>query len=180
MACKCKKKACNCPSEPDCTPDCSCGGPIVAFSHERKTECKKSCSCNTMGSQLDTREVFYKGKQGCSNLEHLGIEKGADLESVIESFGRFISSFSYFDVRDNIYDAKDFTEFMSYLQDDMNLLRLEITNLCEKYENIQLSLNTINERLAKLEKPHIIDTRGLGFTVNDTIFKVLQKISDNG
>ena len=185
----CKKTVpkCNCPKET------CCDSPQVHY-YENKTHCCKetkcgceddcSCNkCNPLKYQLDFKEVFYKIKgNGCasSNMDNLGIEKGADLEYVIEKFGRFITSFNYFDIRDNIYEAKDFTAFIDALQEDISELRLEITNLCEKYENIQLSLNAINQRLDKLEKPKIIDTRGLGFTINDTIFKVLQKISDNG
>lgn len=185
MGCtKCKQKtSCNCPSEPNCQEDHSCktNKDYRVYSKSRNTcGCKETCTCNSLTQQLDFKEIYYKGKQGCSNLESLGIEKGADLETIVELYGRLLISFNYFDFRDNIYEASDFTGFMDSLQEDINLLKLEITNLCEKYENIQLSLNTINTRLNKLEKPMIQDTRGLGFTVNDTIFKVLQKISSNG
>lgn len=140
------------------------------------------CTCNVLSDQIDMREIFYKIKgYSChSNLDSLGIERGASLDSIIEKFGRFITSFNYFDVKGNIYESKDFVSFMSDLQKDLQSLRLDIHCFCEKFENIQLSLNTINERLDNLENPHIIDTQGSGFTQNDTIFKVLQKISDNG
>jgi hypothetical protein len=193
---KCHKKPLpsNCPS---CVQEdhCCCKSQEPYHHFERKEHCcktdakctpscGKSCSCDKcspLTSQLDMKEVFYKikGKNCFSNLNNLGIEKGANLEYIIEKFGRFITSFNYFDVEDNIYESADFVSFMQDLQKDLQSLRLDIQCFCEKFEGIQLSLNTINERLDKLERPHTIDTRGLGFTNNDTIFKILQKLSDH-
>jgi hypothetical protein len=110
----------------------------------------------------------------------LGIPKGADLEHILERMGRYIATFNYFDVKDNIYNSKDFNEFMLDLQEDLQKFRLEILNFTEKLELQQLTLTNIQERLTKLENPKILDSRGLGFTVNDNIFKVIQTLASNG
>jgi hypothetical protein len=66
------------------------------------------------------------------------------------------------------------------LQEDIQKFRLEILNFTEKLETQQLTLTNIQDRLIKLENPKILDSRGLGFTVNDNIFKVLQILASNG
>ena len=168
-----------------CGKSCGCQKPGPRDVIETKV-CKKD-TCHTeeecCEGQIDTRDVFYRLKADCnsfSNLDLLGIPKGADLEHILERMGKYIATFNYFDVKDNIYDSKDFNEFMLDLQEDIQKFRLEILNFTEKLELQQLSIDNIKERLTKLEKPSILDSRGLGFTINDNIFKVLQTLASNG
>ncbi|MGL4976907.1 MAG: hypothetical protein ACRC5G_02725 [Cetobacterium sp.] len=172
---------------------CSCNNKSH-IKYEDKTSCcqtKPSCDiCNKeetncqsqLTNQFDFKEIFYKKNQSCgiSNLTDLGIDVGDNLEYVIERLGNYISNFNYFDLRDNIYEATDFVSFMDELQSDINCIKLELLYISENQEKILLSINQIKEEINKLKNPEIIDTRGLGFTKKDTIFKVLQKISDNG
>ena len=179
-SCHKPKSTCNCPSLPSCEPNCGCGKSEPKYVIERKTDCCER-SCGHSSTQHDARDIFYKIKcDSYSNLDNLGIEKGASLESIIETFGRMLNSFNYFDVRDNIYEAKTFDEFMRALQVDLNDVKTSILMLMDNYEALKLDYNDLNTRIKKLENPEILDTRGLGFTKFDTIFKVLQKLSDNG
>lgn len=170
----------------NCGKSCGCNTPTPRIVAETKV-CKKD-SCNKeeekcCSTQIDARDVFYRLKAGCnsfSNLDSLGIPKGADLEHILERMGRYIATFNYFDVTGNIYESKNFNDFMLDLQEDIQNFRLEIVNFTEKLENQQLLLSSINERLTNLENPKILDSKGLGFTVNDTIFKVIQTIASNG
>ena len=179
-SCNKPKTTCNCPSLPSCEPKCGCGKPEPHHHIERKTDCCNTTSCKS-SKQFDTKDVFYKiNCGGYSDLDNLGIQKGASLESIIETFGRMLNSFNYFDVRDNIYEAKTFDEFMKALQVDLNDIKTDILMLMDNYEALKLDYQGLDTRISKLENPQILDTRGLGFTKFDTIFKVLQKLSDNG
>jgi hypothetical protein len=170
-----------------CGKSCGCQKPGPRDVIETKV-CKKDSCCEEevdpcCKGQIDTRDVFYRLKADCnsfSNLDILGIPKGADLEHILERMGRYIATFNYFDVKDNMYGSKDFNEFMLDLQEDIQKFRLEILNFTEKLETQQLTLTNIQDRLIKLENPKILDSRGLGFTVNDNIFKVLQILASNG
>lgn len=177
-SCNKSKSTCNCASLPNCEPECGCGKAEPHFHIERKNDC---CTSSHSSSQHDARDIFYKIKcDSYSNLDNLGIQKGASLESIIENFGRMLNSFNYFDVRDNIYEAKTFDEFMRALQVDLNIIKTDIMMLVDNYEALKMDFHDFDVRLKKLENPQILDTRGLGFTKFDTIFKVLQKLSDNG
>lgn len=167
-----------------CSSSCGCKkpGPKHVISKVCKPDCchKEEEKCST---QVDARDVFYRLHADCnsfSNLDSLGIPKGADLEHILERMGRYIATFNYFDVNGNIYESKDFNEFMLDLQEDIQKLRLEVHTFTERLEIQQLSLTTIHERLDRLENPSILDSRGLGFTKHDSIFKVIQTIASNG
>ena len=172
--------ACN-----SCGETCGCEKPGPKHCIEKKLcSHKEPCSCEQQPKgQIDARDVFYKLESNCnafSNLDSLGIPKGADLEHILERMGRYIATFNYFDVTGNIYDATDFNSYMKFLQEDISELHLKITNFTEALENNIIKFNVINDRLDKLEKPEILDTRGLGFTINDNIFKILQIIATHG
>lgn len=189
-------KACTSCHKPKST--CNCPNDIPAYHHEKKScGCQTSCGCETSSfieayakpdaccpvtKQTDARDVFYKLRTNpnrMSNLDKLGVPKGTDLETILELFGKYIANFSYFDFSNNMYDAKDFVEFMAMLQEDIQSLHLEICNLSEKQEMNTIMMNSLVARIDKLEKPGITDTRGLGFTKTDSIFKVLQELSNN-
>lgn len=172
--------ACN-----SCGDTCGCNKPGPRHSIEKKLcSHKEHCSSEEKPKgQIDTRDVFYKLDSNCnafSNLDSLGIPKGADLEHILERMGKYIATFNYFDVTGNIYGAEDFNSFMKFLQEDISELHLKITNFTEALENNTIIFNSIIARLNKLEKPTILDSRGLGFTVNDNIFKILQTLASNG
>lgn len=167
-----------------CSSSCGCNkpGPRDVISKVCKPDCCHKEKDNCQG-QIDARDVFYRLNAECnsfSNLDSLGIPKGADLEHILERMGKYIATFNYFDVNGNIYESKDFNDFMLDLQEDIQKFRLEIFSFTEKLETQQLAINNIKDRLTKLENPKILDSRGLGFTVNDTIFKVIQTIASNG
>jgi hypothetical protein len=139
-----------------------------------ETTCETECV-----NQIDAKEVYYKLKGDCfSNMTFLDIPKGADLEYILERFGTFIENFSYFNVTPNQYGATDLKTYMDALTLDVKLAKDCCNNKQQQIDLLNQEIVAIKSRLSAIENPQIIDTRGLGFTVNSTLKSVIQTLSN--
>jgi hypothetical protein len=139
-----------------------------------ETTCKTECVV-----QIDAKEVFYKLKGDCfSEMSFLDIPKGADLEYILERFATFIENFSYFDVTPNKYGATDLKSYMDALTLDVKLTQECCNNKQAEIDLLKQEITAIKLRLSDIEKPKIVDTRGLGFTNNSTLKEVIQILAN--
>lgn len=185
MGCKCNiKKAPICPR---CNTDYFEYKESVGYCNQTPScgcwECQPKCEdpCNIPSQELDLKEIFYKIKsrpQCFSELDELGISVGDDLEYIIEKFGKMLIGFNYFDLTNNIYGARSFSEFMSYIQGDIAGINQQINQLCAKIDSQEERITALTTRINKLENPQINDTKGLGFTIYSNIFTVLQSLAN--
>lgn len=163
MACNCKKNK------------------TINWCEANKDNCEPQVCCETQ-EQIDAKEVIYKLKEDCfSNLEELGIPKGSNLEYILEQFGQYIYDWKYLNIPTipNQPQIVTFELLINYLLNKINLL--ESSN-----QNLQSQINTTNQNLLNLTNtvssilnPNVIDTNGIGFTINSSIHTVIQKLSDN-
>lgn len=149
---------------------------------------KETCSCKKKLSaevcaetvfQIDSKEVFYKLKGDCfSNMNFLDIPKGSSVEYVLERFATFIENFSYFDVTPNEYNAPDLKTYMDALTLDVKLTKQCCEDKQQQINTLLQEIVAIKNRLVAIEQPQIVDSRGLGFTVNSSIKTVIQTLAN--
>jgi hypothetical protein len=182
---KCKKeKGCSCKKkeQPYCGPqehECH-KSELYKWCDTPKDDCHKTTCEEECTVQLDSKEVFYKLKGSCfSELEFIGIPKGSSLEFIIERFAQLIDMFSYIDLRDNKYGAKTIEEYLEKITLEIDGLIQAVYDRDSIIEALDNKIKCIEQRLADLENPRIVDTNAIGFTVNSGLNEVLQKLSDN-
>lgn len=144
--------------------------------------CNQSCgsSCN---KQIDTTDIFYKIKCGAtpSPLTPISITNGMSLQAIIEILGLHIVN--EVEIANPVVAGQSsittYQQVIDYLISLNNARIAQINSLQSQINTINTTILAINNRLVAIEKPGIVDTAGLGFTIYSPLQTVLQKMNDN-
>lgn len=142
---------------------------------EEKEEYSSNCC------QYDTDQIIYRlNSIDFSGLSALGIGRGDNLTLILEQLGRVILNMNPTYIESFGYNQKTLPELIEFIFLEINNLKIVNNNQSELIADLNDKIIVLTERVNKIEKPEIVDTRGLGFTKFDKINTVLQKIADNG
>ena len=150
----------------------------------------KDCTCNTIAAscipitQHFTEDIFFKSCEVNDRLNNLNLDQGNDLSTILKKIdyklGDNINSVNFSALNlvylFNKYDVqtiKDFTEAVSLELGYNNTNITTLTNTLNAQSGI-ISFNS--NKLEAIRIPSIIDYANVGFTINDTINSILQKI----
>ena len=144
--------------------------------------CNQSCgsSCN---KQIDTTDIFYKIKCGAtpSPLTPISITNGMSLQAIIEILGLHIVN--EVTIANPVIAGEpnitNYQQVIDYLISLNNIQTAKNNQLQSQINTINNTLISLNNRLVSVEKPGVIDSQGIGFTVYSTLQTVLQKMNDN-
>ena len=150
----------------------------------------KDCTCNIDTplcipvTQHFTEDIFFKSCENNDRLDNLNLEEGTDLSTILKKIdyklGDNINSvnfsalslvylFSKYDIK----TIKNFTEAVSLELGYNNTKVITLSNAL----NAQAATISFNStKLEAIRIPNIVDSANIGFTVNDTVNSVLQKI----
>jgi len=135
--------------------------------------------------QTQTDDVFY-GKCSQDKLENLNLNAGTDLTTILEKIDyKFGDSFNsvnvnafnltYLRTKYTITTIKELLQCISLELGNNNTRLNTLTNTT----NAQASNHTaLSNKVNSIYTPSIVDSSNVGFTVNDNILVVLQKIVD--
>jgi BMFP domain-containing protein YqiC len=131
--------------------------------------------------QYDSSQIIYRlDSNELSKLSFLGIGRGDSLELIVEKLGKHILESNPNFVESFGYDQKTLPALFDFILNKLDLIE-------RKSDTNNILLNSINDKLVVLtdrvntiEKPNLLDSKGIGFTKNDKIQTVIQKIIDNG
>ena len=144
--------------------------------------CNQSCgsSCN---KQIDATDIFYKIKCGAtpSPLTPISITNGMSLQAIIEILGLHIVN--EVTIANPVIAGEpsitNYQQVIDYLISLNNIQTAKNNQLQSQINTINNTLISLNNRLVSVEKPGVIDSQGVGFTVYSTLQTVLQKMNDN-
>lgn len=142
--------------------------------------------CKGSGVQVNTDDIFYNTDCNSSlDLTNLNLPTGTSLSTILRKID--------YKLGDNL-NTVNFNGFnLEYLRTKYPIINniktfAESTNLEFLYNKNQItaintsvvglttSLTSLSSELENIKYPNIVDSSGVGFTVNDTINTVLQKI----
>lgn len=131
--------------------------------------------------QYDTDQVVYRlNSIEFSDLTALGIGRGDKLTYILEQFGKLILEMNPAYIESFGFQQKTLPDLFQDIYDKLSFLYQKTQAQDVIISEMNDKLISLTDRVNKIEKPEIVDSRGLGFTVYDKINTVLQKIADNG
>jgi hypothetical protein len=76
------------------------------------------------------------------------------------------------------YDIKSIKQFAEAVSLEFGEVKQQITNLISNNNSQQIAITNNYNKIESIYKPSVVDSSSIGFTVNDTINTILQKIVD--
>ena len=145
--------------------------------------CNQSCTQSCGSKQIDATDIFYKIKCGAtpSPLTPISITNGMSLQAIIEILGLHIVN--EVTIANPVIAGEpnitNYQQVIDYLISLNNIQTAKNNQLQSQINTINNTLISLNNRLVSVEKPGVIDSQGVGFTVYSTLQTVLQKMNDN-
>lgn len=133
--------------------------------------------------QITTNNVFNTS----TVFTNLKLPKGVDLDTVLSKIdyklGDNVNTVNYnylsLDYLKSKYTVTTFINFSEAVNEEFSFINNTIKYINERIVQVLEENLAIKEDVQKIKFPRINDSNGLGFTINDTINKVLQVLTDN-
>lgn len=135
--------------------------------------------------QQNTDDVFF-GICSQDSLPNLNLQAGTDLSSILKKIdyklgGNFNTvNFNSFNMNylTNKYDVSNIKKFSESVSLEFGYNNTRINQLIATNNQQGVSLGGLTNKVEDIRIPEIVDTASVGFTINDDINTVLQKVVD--
>lgn len=163
----------NCKKEPEERPFCG----------EVKI-CEENCEQPPIVQQ-NTDDVFF-GICSQDSLPNLNLKAGTDLSSILKKIDYKLGSnfntvnFNSFNMSylTNKYDVSNVKKFAESVSLEFGYDNARINKIISTTNQQGISLGGLTNKVEDIRIPEIVDTASIGFTINDDINTVLQKVVD--
>ena len=133
--------------------------------------------------QVSTENVFNM----CTLFPNLNLPKGVSLDTILRKvdykLGDNANTVNYnylsLDYLKSKFTIDNFKNFVESVDNELKDLNDNIDLVNENIITLTNSNNETNQKIEDIQFPQIVDTNGLGFTVNDTINFILQKLANH-
>ena len=133
--------------------------------------------------QVSTENVFNL----CSLFPNLNLPKGTSLDTILRKvdykLGDNANTVNYnylsLDYLKSKFTISNFKDFAESIDNELSNINNNIDLVNENIITLTNSNNETNEKIEDIQFPQIVDSNGLGFTINDTINLVLQKLANH-
>lgn len=130
----------------------------------------------------DSKSVRYKTKKDeKSELINLGIQKGENLEYILELYGQMFYNVRYIE-SPNVPGfplLNTFEKLIVHLFGKIDELQNTITAQTALIDSQNTKIGELGEKINNLKYPTVSDTTNIGFVTGDTLNDILQTIINN-
>ena len=138
--------------------------------------------CNSCKTTTDN--VSYNSET-LPVLPYLNLGNGTELNEILKNIDYIIGTnypfnFGQYSIpylKDK-YTINNMANFTFAVSKELDLLNTKTTSLTTTSNSLSTEINSLKTRVVALEKPQITDTALAGFSVNDTLKVVLQKLTN--
>ena len=154
--------------------------------HKDECSCKNTVHHHPIITQHQTDNIFFGDCNVNDKLENLKLSIGTDLTTILKKidfkFGDNANTvnFSAFNLAYlfSNYTIRNIKQFAEACSIEFGNNKLALNDLLAKHNLQQTTITNNFNKIEDIRKPSILDSSGIGFTVNDDINTVLQKIVD--